>query len=495
MMIQLRYNRIQRIILLLLLVLPFARIEAQEDSKQNEIMLEVMKLPTRQHYFRKSATQEEVLNELRQGKSDSLLSPSPLLSYYLSKDYQAPKTATLLSSTLNMPLTFQKIKYDDYLNAKELLQIDKSSNNLYRLKEAEPQFYTIAPQLEQWEYDYALYLTTMQALQVQHIDLFESLPLQLDNKNRGLELASISESLPKLSEKEINKGDMHNVVQSLKLQEFEKRHWQTSFESSIQMSQNYISDNWYKGGQSNLNLHTRHYLGLLYRSFDGKIIWNNVLEDKLGIYSAEDTKNKAGYKISDDLLRLRTNFGLKAKGNWYYSFDAELRTQLFDTYKNEENKEVLQSAFFAPFNLNTGLGMKYSYSKRGKVYGSKFSFSTNIAPLSFTYKKSFRDDIDLARYGFSKEKLSTYSLGSTLRARIDWQFNMDVSWTSRFYFNTSYSHIETEWENTLNMKIGRYFSTRINLHLRYDDSVPPLNNWQRYLQVNELLSFGFNYKL
>ncbi len=495
MKIQLRYKRIKKIILLLLLALPMSSINAQEDSKQDEIMLELRKLPIRQHYFTPSATQKEILKELKLSQQDTLLSPSSLVDYYLSEDYQAPKRATLFSSLLNLPLTLQPIKDEDYEQALKLLHIESPSTKLYSLKDEALPYSIERNRLKQWEYDNALYIKTMKTLQLNHIELFEALPLQSDNRTKGLELASISTQLPQLTEKKVYEDDMKDIAQSLKLQKVEKKHWLTNFESSIQLSQNYISDNWYKGGQSNLNLHTRHYLNLQYRSFDGKIVWNNILEDKLGIYSSEDTNNKAGYKISDDLLRLRTNFGLKAGGNWYYSFDAELRTQLFDTYKHQADKETLQSAFFAPFNLNTGLGMNYSYSKQGKTYGSKFSFSTNIAPLSFTYKKSFSKDIDLARYGLSPDKLSTYSLGSTVRAKIDWQFNMDVSWTSRFYFNTSYSHIETEWENTLNMKIGRYFSTRINLHLRYDDSVPALKNWQRYLQINELLSFGFNYKL
>ena len=45
------------------------------------------------------------------------------------------------------------------------------------------------------------------------------------------------------------------------------------------------------------------------------------------------------------------------------------------------------------------------------------------------------------------------------------------------------------------MALTRYFSTRFNLNLRYDDAVRPYPGWHRYLQYNELLSFGFNYRL
>ena len=72
---------------------------------------------------------------------------------------------------------------------------------------------------------------------------------------------------------------------------------------------------------------------------------------------------------------------------------------------------------------------------------------------------------------------------------------MNLTWTSRLYFNTSYKNVEVEWENTLDMALTRYFSTRFNLNLRYDDAVLPYPGWHRYLQYNELLSFGFNYRL
>ncbi len=485
--------RVKKLMFLLTFFLSCTMVKAQEENKQGNSISSLIQLPKRNYYFAKEDSDSVAHIILEDTLQDSLSKPPILLRYYLSEDYKAPQRSRLLSSSLYLPLTFQSIKYDEYTWAKKLLEIDScfslSLGNKVSALSFEPSY------MIDWAYNKALYLTTMKSLQLNHLEIFDASIPNLAILEKSLELASLQEKLLNLAKQEVSKGEMDNILQTLQLQQFEKRNWLTSFESSIQMSQNYLSENWYKGGQSNLNLHTRHYFALQYRSTDGRIVWNNEIEDKLGLYSSESKDSKRNYKISDDLLRLRTNFGLKAKGKWYYSFDTELRTQLFNTYKNQANKEILQSAFLSPFNLNLGLGMKYSYSKRGHSYGSKFRFTTNIAPLSFTYKKSLRQDIELGRYGLSTKELSNYSLGSTLKAEISWQFNMDISWTSRLYFNTSYSHVESEWENTLNMKIGRYFSTRINLNLRYDDSVPPLKNWQRYLQVNELLSFGFNYKL
>lgn len=40
----------------------------------------------------------------------------------------------------------------------------------------------------------------------------------------------------------------------------ERRYWISAFESAVQFSQNYVSENWYKGGSSNLNLFTKNNL-------------------------------------------------------------------------------------------------------------------------------------------------------------------------------------------------------------------------------------------
>ena len=64
------------------------------------------------------------------------------------------------------------------------------------------------------------------------------------------------------------------------------------------------------------------------------------------------------------------------------------------------------------------------------------------------------------------------------------QFNRNVSWYSRFYYFTSYDRMLGEFENRLT----------ISLNLRYDDAVTKKEDFDSYLQINELLSFGFNYK-
>lgn len=276
----------------------------------------------------------------------------------------------------------------------------------------------------------------------------------------------------------------------------ERRYWTSHFESAIQFAQNYISPNWHKGGISALNLNNREYF--VYNYNKDKIQFTNELEIKTNVFTApKDTLHN--YKIGDDVFRIHSNIGYKAFNKWFYTFDATIQTQLFNNY--QENSEIKQAAFLAPLNINLGLGMKYDLNKKFKKRHKHLTMSVNLAPLSYTFMYSvLKDNIDLSRHGFKKdEKTGEYSnklsqFGSTINATMTFQFTRNVSWYSRFYYFTSYDRILGEFENRLTMAISRFFSTNISLNLRYDDAVAKNEDFDSYLQINELLSFGFNYK-
>lgn len=274
-----------------------------------------------------------------------------------------------------------------------------------------------------------------------------------------------------------------------------RRYWTSHFESAIQFAQNYISPNWHKGGVSTLNLTNRELF--IYNYNRDKVQFTNLLEIKTNIYTApKDTLRD--YKIGDDVLRLHSNIGYRAFSKWYYTFDATFQTQLFSNFQENTNNKM--AAFLSPFSVNLGIGMKYDLNKTFSKRHKNLSIAANIAPLSYTYMYSTDRNIDLGRHGFKKiegteefsNKLSQF--GSTINATLNFQFNRNVSWYSRLYYFTSYDRMLGEFENRLTMAISRFFSTNISLNLRYDDAVTKNDEFDSYLQINELLSFGFNYK-
>ena len=287
----------------------------------------------------------------------------------------------------------------------------------------------------------------------------------------------------------------------------ERRYWTSNFESTMQFSQNYISPNWSAGGDPNFNMNTRQYFKYDYNK--DKVQVTNELEFKLNMNTLPDkTDSIHSYKINDQILRLHTLFGYKAFNKWYYTVDISFNTQVVTNYA--QNSETKLSAFLAPMTFNTGIGMKYELTKTlTKVRHRNIKLNVNVAPFSYNYMYSSQKgiDMDLKRYGFkekdnaaelpddvNKYRNSQSQIGSKVEANMTFNINRNVSWTSRFYYFTDYHRITGEFENTFNLQISRFFSTRINLHLRYDDGVAKNEDFDSYLQINELLSFGFNYK-
>jgi len=277
----------------------------------------------------------------------------------------------------------------------------------------------------------------------------------------------------------------------------DRKYWISSFESALKFSENSTSDNWHSGPTKRtiLNIFTRNIFKYNYEK--DLIKWDNDLEVKLNFYNApNDTLRK--YKVSDDLLRLHTNFGVKAFKKWYYTLDGEFKTQLIANY--QENTTQAQAAFLSPYILNIGLGMKYGHIQKYKRPDRSVELTLNLAPFAYTYMGTKDIDIDYGRHGFPKDvttgeyKHYLSKLGSTIDFNMTVKPNWDVTWKSRFKFFTSYDRVISEFENSLDFAMSRYFSTLLYLHLRYDDGVTRVNTSESFFQWNQLVSFGFSYK-
>lgn len=305
---------------------------------------------------------------------------------------------------------------------------------------------------------------------------------------------NITEDLPLKVESDPSFGDVSAPVKFIP----ERRYWHSGFESAIQFSEGYVSPNWPGGGSEfvNLTLFTKN--NLIYNYIKDKIQFTNELELKVSLNNApKDTLHD--YKVSNDVLRLHSNFGYRAFSKWYYTFDAEFKTQMFSSFK--ENSEVKQAAFFAPVTATFGLGMKYDLDKKFKSKYKSLKLSVNIAPLSYSYSYSAQSGVDLGSYSFKLKEGSTTEyentlsrLGSSISGNMAVNFSRNISWQSRVNYFTTYEQVVGEFENTLILAISRYFSTRIYLYVRYDDGVEKKEPNNSYFQYNQLLSFGFNYK-
>ncbi len=272
------------------------------------------------------------------------------------------------------------------------------------------------------------------------------------------------------------------------------KYWFNDIQADIHFAQNQISSNWHKGGHSSLNLNSRAYYSLTYNH--SKVKWVNTIEYKLGVFTQTE-QDRMKFQIGEDVFRAGSNLGLKAWKNWYYTLDVGLRSQLMDNYSPNQ---TLTTKAFAPMMLDAGVGIKFDVDKRRFLESpfSRFRFSANMAPASIQLVYTWCNNIDKNRIGLKQDQKMRFRLGSAARMNLSWDFTSYLTWTSRVLYITSYKHIETEFENSISYSFNKYLATKINLSLRYDDSVILKNQpktFKNLLQYNELFSFGLTYRL
>lgn len=261
--------------------------------------------------------------------------------------------------------------------------------------------------------------------------------------------------------------------------------WKYKGDGYLQFMQNYVSGNWYKGGEDNYSAVGSLTLEANYDNKE-KWKWDNKLEMKLGFQtSPSDTIHK--FKANEDLLRLTSKIGLQAANKWYYTIQMLAYTQFTKGLKS--NNTNVFSDFMSPFNLNVGIGMDYKIS----WFKNKMTGSVNMSPLAVNYR--YVDRSDLAKsFGVNvpHHHHSLTDFGSQLTANFTWKMNDVVTWKSRVYAFTSYKRAEIEWENTFALRVSKYISANLFLFPRFDDS----NNRDDklgYWQFKEYSSLGFSY--
>ena len=261
------------------------------------------------------------------------------------------------------------------------------------------------------------------------------------------------------------------------------RFWTYKGDGFLQFMQNFVSSNWYKGGESNYSLVGSLTLEANYDNKD-KWRWDNKLELKLGLLlSSTDSLHKV--KSNEDMIRFTSKVGLQASNRWYYTLQLQTYTQFTPGYKSNDPK--VYSDFFSPFNLNLGLGMDYKVESKNK----RLTGTINLSPVAINYRYVGRLSLSTS-YGLDEGKHSMAEFGPNMTADIVWKFNDVVTWKSRFYAFTSFKRAEIEWENTFELRVTKYISANLFLFPRFDDAYK-YDDDIGYWQFKEFSSLGFAY--
>ncbi|MBQ7191618.1 MAG: DUF3078 domain-containing protein [Paludibacteraceae bacterium] len=256
--------------------------------------------------------------------------------------------------------------------------------------------------------------------------------------------------------------------------------WRTDATIQVQFAQNYISPNWYQGGNK-LNYNLLSYIKANAIYSKDNILWENLGEWRTGIANAPNDTLR-DYTVTDDLFRIYSKFGYQVVKNLYVSAAAEFKTSMWNIYT--PNTHTLKSMFFTPMRYSMDFGIDYKPVK---------DLSIVVAPCTYKLIYAYSTtQVAVTSLGISEGKRSLNQVGSSLRVKWKYTPIREVVIDTEFYLYTNYKEVEIDWQTDVNFILNRFFSARLSLHPRYDTTVK--TDGKAKLQFKELLSIGFAHK-
>lgn len=278
-----------------------------------------------------------------------------------------------------------------------------------------------------------------------------------------------------IKDAEEDRNDVLRAIRNMKTP------WRKEATLMLQVTQNYVTPNWYQGGSSS-------FAGLLIAKgqigyYSERFTWENTGEWRAGASTVSaDSLHKIN--TTDDLLRLYSKANLRIAPKIFTSVSAEIETRLLPTYKS--NSMELKSGPFSPFRFNAALGLDFK---------PVANLSISVSPLS--YKVIHIMDtarIKGADYGLEIGQRTQHNVGSSMRIEYLWKPVREVALETKFYAYTNYRHVELDLEVNCDFIINKWLSARLTLHPRYDTSVIMEGDTHAKIQFRELLSLGFAHK-
>lgn len=305
--------------------------------------------------------------------------------------------------------------------------------------------------------------------------LSENTHSEIDADEKGL---GISLSKPLIGLPENVEGGMKTTV-------VKPNYWSTKGRIGLKFTQNYISGNWFQGGESNNTMLGEFDFDLNYDDKD-RISFNTHFDVDLGFATTKaDTLHS--FKTNTDRLRIESTFGYKLVKNLDLSAKMKLESQSLPNYPT--NSRDFVSNFMAPFDANFSIGLNY------KPSWEKFRFEVYVAPLSAYNYRFVRYGNLTSRYGIRAGRHHKEDFGTQVVVTVPSQriFGI-VDWYSRAEYYTNYARAFFQWENKFDVSLNRYLTASLSLHARFDDSAPGLyDDEYGYWQIKEFMTLGVTY--
>lgn len=303
----------------------------------------------------------------------------------------------------------------------------------------------------------------------------------LRNANEGLVMQTIAQVPTIEVEKSWVKDEVEDRNDLLQAIREMRSPWRREATIMAQITQNYVTDNWYQGGSSSFA-----GLGIAKGQVSyirERFTWENTGEWRIGGSTVSaDSLHKVN--TTDDLFRIYSKANLRIISKLFTSLSAELETRLLPTYKS--NSMELKSAPFSPFRFNAAFGIDYKPVKGLSISVSPVSYK--VIHIMDTVRVNPQD------FGLDEHQRTQHNIGSSMRVEYVWKPVREVNIESKFYLYTNYQNVEVDLEVNCDFIINRFLSARLMLHPRYDSTVIKEGDTKAKMQFRELLSIGFSHR-
>ena len=269
-------------------------------------------------------------------------------------------------------------------------------------------------------------------------------------------------------------------------------YWKFAGRTSLTFTQNFISPNWFQGGESNYAMLATIDLDMNYDNKD-RITWTNHFDYDLG-FATYPSDAYHTFKTNTDKLRIESTFGCKLVKNLDIAAKVKVETQSLPNYPSNEKDFI--SNFAAPLDANASVGLNYKPSI------GNFKIEVFLAPLSaYNFRFVCYRNLARDRFGFNEKEVSRcfrQDYGTQLVVTIPtYKISSFLDVYSRLEYYTNYERVFFQWETKFNATLSKYFTASLMLHSRFDDSVilsteEATKKWG-FWQLKELFTLGVAY--
>lgn len=268
-------------------------------------------------------------------------------------------------------------------------------------------------------------------------------------------------------------------------------YWKSATKIEVLFTENFYKD-WNAGGDNTATGLTKIDWKAVYNK--DNLNWANVLKIEYGVNRQQDK----GARKTNDLFEFTSNLGYLVGDKWYSSGQLRFTTQLANGYDygDDNEEDILKSAFLAPGKLFVGVGMKYIKDDNFFIYLSPFTENTTLV---------LNDEL-ASKGDINKNKQRVFNkIGPWVDVYWRYQFYKEYSLVNKLSIYSDYvrqfgSLDYLDWQLELLLPLHKYFTVSFGFQMKYEKDIlfdvegSTTDEKETRLQIKQNLGLGLKYE-